>query len=260
MSATSLELELPASPFGLRQAEPDGAAPLTVGLARGAAEVAAAQRLRHQVFAEELGARLTGARDGHDADGFDPYCAHLVVRDGEGRVVATTRLLTPEQADVAGGYYSAGEFDLRPLLASGAHLLEIGRTCVHRDHRGGAALAMLWQGLARCVDLGRYDWLMGCASIPLDPERGDAVAAYRMLAPRYLVDPALRVTPLRAVPESAGATAAAMLPPLLLAYLRLGARIGGEPCWDPDFGVADLLVLVDPKRIESRYARHFIRG
>lgn len=233
--------------------------PLTVGLAADPAAVEAAQRLRHEVFATELGATLHGARDGLDIDGFDPFCRHLVVRDGAGRVVATTRVLTPEGAIAAGCYYSAGEFDLGPLLRACPRILEIGRTCVHREHRGGAAVAMLWQGLARCFELSRYDLLMGCASIPLDGARGNPMAAYRALAPRYLVEPGLRVAPRLAVPSS-GEGMAAALPPLLLAYLRLGARIGGEPCWDPDFGVADLLVLLDPRRIEARYARHFIRG
>lgn len=243
------------SPFGV--ADVAGGA-LTVGLASTDGQVLAAQRLRHQVFVGEFGARLPDALGGVDRDRFDPHCHHLVVTDALGEVVATTRVLTPERAASAGGWYSEGEFDLTPIVGGGARVLEIGRTCVRADHRSGAALSLLWQGLARCFNLGAQDWLMGCASIPLGGAQGDVLAAYRTLAPRYLVEPALRVRPRRALVDEPLARPAP-LPPLLLAYLRLGARIGGEPCWDPEFDCADLLVLLDPRRIADRYARHFLR-
>ena len=64
---------------------------LSVGLAINEREILAAQKLRYQIFAEELGARLNPRMPGVDQDIFDPYCEHLVVRDEDtGMIVGTS--------------------------------------------------------------------------------------------------------------------------------------------------------------------------
>jgi len=232
---------------------------LSVALARSRAETEAAQRLRYAIFAGEMGATLHNRIPGLDHDRFDAYCQHLLVHDGLGRLVACTRLLTPEAARRAGGFYSQTEFDLAPVLALPGRFLEIGRTCVHPDYRNGATISTLWSGLAAFIAEQRIDYLIGCASIPLGTDGGAVRVLYAELASRHLVPEPLRVKPHLPLPRHDGvACDQYTVPPLLKAYLRLGAQIGGEPCLDPDFHVADVFILLASQRIERRYARHFL--
>lgn len=237
-----------------------GGSDLLVGLARDGEALRAAQRLRHQVFAVEQGAGLRCDIPGHDTDPWDLFCDHVIVRDraAGGQVVATTRVLTHQQARLAGGFYSAGEFDIARLLDQRLRIVEIGRTCVHPDYRTGAAIAMLWHGLARLVDITRHDLVIGCASIPMHDGGLGALAAWARLKDAYLIEPALRVTPRLPIPRRDHRNAEPCVPPLIKAYLRLGARLCGEPCWDPAFNTADLLVALRPGELKRRYARHFL--
>lgn len=244
------------------QPAPSNARPrLYAELAVSPDDVREAQRLRYQVFAEELGARLKSASRAIDEDRFDPYCAHLLVREGNGgRVVGCTRLLADEQAAAAGGFYSEGEFDIAPILALPGKRLEMGRTCIAAEHRQGAAIAVLWSGIAGLVALHGYDYLFGCASIELNDGGYRAQAIVNRLRQQAMSDDGLRVRPLLPLPPAAGADAplAAAIPPLLKAYVRAGAKVCGEPCWDPDFNVADLLMLLDFDDLDPTYARHFL--
>ncbi|MGW0822880.1 GNAT family N-acetyltransferase [Streptomyces sp. NPDC002845] len=232
----------------------------TVTLARSEDDVRAAQRLRHDVFADEMGALLSTPRPGLDADAFDAYCDHLLVRSTEtGQVVGTYRLLPPERAAVAGRLYSESEFDLAALDAVRPGLVEVGRSCVHPDHRDGAVIGLIWAGIARyMVDRG-HEWLAGCCSIPLADGGTLAAATWDRVRAKHLAPEEYRVRPL--LPWKPDGTAAAgrmELPPLLRGYLRLGAWVCGEPAHDPDFGVADLYVLLSMRRVDPRYLRHFL--
>lgn len=234
---------------------------LDVELARSSKDIRAAQRLRYTVFAEEMGAKLHNWLPGLDHDRFDEHCQHLLVRNGFGTVIGCTRILTAQAAERAGGFYSETEFDLAPVLALPGRFMEIGRTCVHPDYRNGATISTLWSGLAAFIAKHQIDYLIGCASLPLG-EGGDAARfLYAELAQRHLVAEELRVRPRWPLPLSRRDGVAATpgpMPPLLKAYLRLGARIGGEPCLDLDFNVADVFILLATQRIERRYARHFL--
>ena len=230
------------------------------GLARDREEVRESQALRYRVFALEMGATLHSPSPGLDHDAFDPYCRHLVVRDRmTQRVVACTRILEGWQATRAGGFYSAGEFRLDPLLSLPGRKLEIGRTCVDANYRGGAVLAMLWSGLAAFVHRHRYDYLLGCASVAAH-DNGVAVRSLMaQMRDRHMTSDMLRVVPHQPVPgDGPLPLEPAPTPPLLRAYLALGAKICGEPCLDPDFQVADLLLLLDIRELSMPYARHFL--
>lgn len=233
---------------------------LVVGLATSEDDVRESQQLRHAIFAGEMGARLETPEPGLDVDRFDAYCDHILVRDvATARVVASTRVLTDAGARRAGGFYSASEFDLGNFLRDAGPVLEIGRTCVHPDYRSGAAVSLLWSGLARFLDVRRFRHMIGCASLPMDDGGASARATWTMLKDRYLLPEESRVVPRLPVPAlDAPVTAAAVLPPLLKAYIRLGARIGGEPCHDPDFGCADLFIVLSPSQLQKRYAKHFV--
>ncbi|MFI8100707.1 GNAT family N-acetyltransferase [Streptomyces sp. NPDC086023] len=232
----------------------------TVRLARDENEVRAAQRLRHDVFAGEMGARLDGPEPGIDSDAFDAYCDHLLVlEETTGTVVGTYRLLPPERAAVAGRLYSEGEFDLSALAPIRPDLVEVGRSCVHPDHRNGAVIALIWAGLARYMDRSGHNWLAGCCSVPLADGGALAAVTRDTVMSRNLAPEEYRVTPHR--PWNADGIVRpgrAELPPLLRGYLRLGAWVCGEPAHDVEFGVADLYVLLSLRRTNPRYLRHFL--
>ncbi|MEV5878973.1 GNAT family N-acyltransferase [Streptomyces sp. NPDC052101] len=249
---------------------PQPAAPTryTVTLARDEEDVRAAQRLRHDVFAKEMGALLATPQPGLDVDAFDAYCDHLLVRDTvTGQVVGTYRLLPPERAAVAGRLYSEGEFELAALDGIRPSLVEVGRSCVHPDHRDGAVISLIWAGIARyMVDRG-HEWLAGCCSVPLADGGTLATAAWERVRGKHLAPEEFRVRPLLPWTPNAEAPAGqAPLPPparpelpaLLRGYLRLGAWVCGEPAHDADFGVADLYVLLSMRRVNPRYLRHFL--
>jgi putative hemolysin len=140
----------------------------TLLVAQQQAEVRAAQRIRHRVFAGEMGAVLHSSQSGLDVDEFDAHCDHLVVReDRTGEIVGTYRMLPPDGARHAGGLYGETEFAIPGLTRLREALVETGRSCVHPDHRTGAVVSLVWAGIARYMLLTGYRWLVGCASVPL---------------------------------------------------------------------------------------------
>lgn len=226
-------------------------------IAASVVEVTAAKRLRADVFSREYNIDFK-ATDGLDHDAYDDYCDHLNVYDVDNdRIMATTRLLSMEQAELAGGFYSAKEFDLSPLQQLSGRVLEVGRTCVHPDYRSGAAIAMLWSGLAEYMTQGNFSYLIGCASISLGDGGTTLANVMPALREKYFVGDELRVSPNRDILLSAPGTGKVSVPPLLKAYLRMGARIGGEACWDPEFNCADVLIFLDVKAMTGRYSQHF---
>lgn len=237
---------------------------LKADLTRCPMQIDAAQRLRYQVFSEEYGSDLGATTAGIDADDFDAVCDHLIVTDlDSGRLVATTRIL--HQADIGGavdGFYSAGEFDLQALDRLPGTIAELGRTCVHPDYRNGATIGLLWSAVAEyLIDRG-VDYMIGCASISMSDGGLKAWRIARHLQNEYLADPAFKVTPLRAMPHlthTRDNDRPVDVPALIRAYMRLGARVCGEPCWDPEFRCADLLVLLEVSKLSGRYSRHFMR-
>ena len=232
---------------------------LSVGFARSEREILEAQKLRYQIFAGELGARLPTRQPGVDQDIFDPYCEHLVVRDeNSGAVVGTYRILSPENARRIGGYYSENEFDLTRLQHLRSRMVEIGRSCVHADYRSGATISLLWAGLAKYMLDNRYGYLIGCASISM-ADGGHAAASLYKRLDANLSPLEYRVFPRCPLPLAALRNdLPAELPPLLKGYLRAGAYVCGDPAWDPDFNTADLQILMPMSRLNNRYARHFL--
>lgn len=225
-----------------------------VRLARDAADLCAAQKLRYEVFVRELGVRGRSVDHARrlEADRFDPVCDHLLLIDHAGPgVVGTTRIIDAASAQRAGGFYCAGEFDLSALLASGRSLMEMGRTCLHPDYRGGAAMYHLWHGLAHLVTARGVAVLFGAASLP-----GTDLAALAQplswLHRHHLAPPELRVHAL--VDEDLGLLPAdqldrraAMLamPALVKAYLRLGGVVGEGVFVDHDFNTTDVCMILD---------------
>ncbi|HQR04543.1 MAG: GNAT family N-acetyltransferase [Proteobacteria bacterium] len=233
-----------------------------VGLARGDSEIRETQKLRYRIFAGEMGARLSPTEPGVDADRYDPYCEHLIVRDeSRGRIVGTYRILTPEAARRVGGYYSETEFDLTRLGHLRDRMVEVGRSCIDPCYRSGTVIALLWSKLAEYMMGNGYDYLMGCASISMADGGHNAANLFVSSIDPHLAPIEYRVYPRSRLPYERLVTGqAAEMPPLVKGYLRAGAWICGEPAWDPDFNTADLLVLLPMSRINPRYVRHFLKG
>jgi putative hemolysin len=234
---------------------------LSVHLARSNTEIREAQRLRYRVFAEELGARLSGAESGIDEDLFDPYCDHLVVTDEEtGEVLGTYRILSGLTAKRLGTFYSETEFDLSRFINLRERTVELGRSCVHPDRRSGAVIALLWSGLAQYMQQHGYEYILGCASMSMADGGHSAAAAYHRLSEKHLSPPEYRAFPRCRLPlHELNASTTPVIPPLIKAYLRVGAWICSEPAWDPDFNTADLLMMLPLSRVDQRYAKHFMR-
>lgn len=256
-----------AATVGSRVARPDDSGRYSLLVTRETEHVKAAQRLRHDVFAIEQGARLApgaAAEEGRDEDAFDVFCDHVMVRDdADGAIVGTYRMLSPEGALAAGGLYSDTEFDLSALEDLRPRLVEVGRSCVHPDHRSGTVLSLVWAGMWRYLILTGHRWLIGCASVPLTGEGTLPGSVWSLVERKHLAAHDRRVVPRRPAPvgaEGAGDArrARAETPPLLRGYLRLGAQIAGPPALDPDFGVADLFVLLDHTAIDPRWRRHLL--
>lgn len=232
-------------------------------LAESAEAVREAQALRYRVFGEELGAKLkSGTNPGLDIDEFDAFCEHLLVRETRSeRVVGCTRLLSGERAKAHGHFYSESEFELGAIPSLPGNLLELGRTCVAPECRHGSVIAVLWSGVARYVQARCIHYLFGCASVPLGENDALAAGIMNRLRRQAMAPPHLRVvpkTPLRTPPQALDDVLEAPLPALLKGYVRLGALACGEPCRDPDFEVADVLMLLDIHSLSPSYARHFL--
>jgi putative hemolysin len=236
---------------------------IQVSWARHLDEVRAAQRLRYQVFAVEMGARLDSKIAGHDVDLFDDYCEHLLVRDEASQeVIGTYRALTPTQARRAGGTYSDIEFDLTRLRALRPRMVELGRSCVHADHRQGGVILALWGALAQFMSRNQLDTMIGCASIPMQhsgtPSGHAAASIWRQLRHTHLAGIDWHVTPRLALPVDRLDDTLAIEPPALIkGYLRLGAKVLGAPAWDPDFNSADLPMMMRIADLAPRYRKRF---
>jgi len=227
-------------------------------------EVREAQRLRHSVFAGEMGARLATPLEGHDIDLFDDFCEHLLVRDeASGEVIGTYRVLTPAQARRVGSTYSDTEFDLTRLRDLRERMVELGRSCVHPDHRHGGVILALWGALAAFMSRNGLDTMIGCASIPMWHDgviTGDAAASiWRQLSETHMAPIRYHVQPRLPLPVHRLDGNLDIEPPALIkGYLRLGAKVLGPPAWDPDFNTADLPMLMRIEDLPARYRKHFL--
>lgn len=242
-----------------------------VAIARTDAQLRLAQRLRYDVFVTELGSR--GALVDHDArlerDRFDAFNDHLLLfDDARGQVVGVYRLLRRDQARAAGQFYSEDEYDLSLLLRSDRTLLELGRSCLHPDYRGGAAMMHLWNGLARYVAEHKIDVLFGVASFHgTDPQK--LAAPLSLLHHRHLAPPGMRVRArqdaflrMDMIPAHQLDRRAAMLevPALIKAYLRLGGVVGDGAWVDRSFNTTDVCLIMDTSKMNEKQARLYARA
>lgn len=249
--------------------------PYSVRLATSPQDVTAAQRLRYQVFVAELGGDgpLVDHAAGLERDAFDPFFDHLVLVDRRidpetlSHVIGAYRVLPCDRREAAGRFYSEGEYDLGPLLASGRRLLELGRSCVHAEHRGGTAMFHLWNGLADYVLNREIEILFGVASFHgTDPDALAEPLSY--LHHHHLAPPQMRVRALPPhrqemdlIPRDRLDRKAAMAatPALIKAYLRLGGFVGDGAWIDHEFNTTDVCLVMDTGQMSARHRDFYVR-
>lgn len=244
--------------------EPD----FEVRLAATPQEQRAGHRLRYEVFVAELGGDgdLVDHADRTEQDALDPYMDQLILLDhnltvpqGELPVVGVYRLLSDAQARKAGRFYSQDEYDLAPLSASGRKLLELGRSCVAKDYRGGSGMFHLWAGLARYIQDNGIEILFGVASFHGTDVQALAAPLsflhHRHLAPEELRTRAVpdHFTSMDLMPEDQIHRAAALkeIPALIKAYLRLGGFVGDGAFVDHPFNTTDVCLILPTDRISD---------
>ncbi|CUJ94906.1 hypothetical protein PH7735_01805 [Shimia thalassica] len=243
-------------------------------LAETPAEIEAAQRLRYDVFVAELGGG--GADVDHEKrlerDQFDPFYDHLILYDmsrkNDDQAIGVYRLLRGGKANEIGRFYSESEYDLSVLRESQRKLLELGRSCLHADYRGGAAMYHLWNGLSDYILQHEIDILFGVASF-----HGTDVAKLAeplsLLHHRHLAPPELRVRAQAAafqsmdlIPEQEINRVTAMrdVPALIKAYLRLGGCVGEGAFVDHEFNTTDICLVMDTQRLNAKQKAIYTRG
>ncbi len=230
-------------------------------LARGAQEIRAAQTLRFNVFNLELHEGLESSLlTGRDEDPFDAVCDHLIVEHLPSReIVGTYRLQTGTNAAAQRGYYCEQEFAFDVFEPLRAEMVELGRACVHQEHRNLIVLGLLWKGIADYAGRRGARYLMGCSSLT-SQDAAVGASAYAELCRKNLVAPAYRTRPLPAYdcPLDELAADAPKIPKLLRAYLSLGAKICGPPALDRNFKTIDFLTFLDLETLPAAARQRFL--
>jgi putative hemolysin len=229
-------------------------------LAHGADEVRRAQRLRFEVFNLELNEGLAESHfTGLDIDPFDGVCDHLIVEHvSSGDIVGTYRLQNGERAAANIGYYSEREFEFSAYELLRHEMIELGRACVHADHRNFNLLNLLWRGIAGYAREHNARFLVGCSSLT-SQNPADGLAMYRALHKKHLVTPEWRTEPHPAFRCDVNIAGSAGPPPKLMrAYLAIGAKICGPPAIDREFGTIDFLTLLDLHALPAIVRAHFL--
>lgn len=240
---------------------------LSVRLATCDADIEAAQRLRWEIFVGAMGASSSRCQ-GRDIDLYDAVCDHLLVEDsasGTPKVVGTYRLLRQSVAENRSGFYSAGEYDLAPFLGRDGELLELGRSCVATAYRDAGTIQLLWRGIAAYLGRHRISMMFGCASFHgTNPEEHADALSY--LWHNHLAPPDLRAravdgryVDMARLPLGSYDPRQAMrkLPPLIKAYLRVGASVGDGAVIDHDFNTVDVFIVMPIAAISERYLGRF---
>ncbi|MGC9940983.1 MAG: GNAT family N-acyltransferase [Verrucomicrobiota bacterium] len=233
-----------------------------VRLSRHDDEIRAVQRLRFQVFNLELNEGLAQSyATGLDADSFDAVCDHLLVEHLPSRqIVGTYRLQTGENAAKNLGYYSAQEFEFDIFERYRSRIIELGRACVHRQHRNLAVLGLLWRGIGEYAAKRGARFLLGCSSIA-SQDAGVGASAYTELCrKKHLVEISWRTRPKLKFdcPLDRMAEEPVSIPKLLRAYLSIGAKICGPPAIDREFKTIDFMTLVDLQQLSPSARERFL--
>lgn len=228
-------------------------------------DIESALRLRYEVFNLELADEMRSDESiGLEFDEFDYHCRHLIVVEKRTqKTVGTYRLNSIETAGDVRDFYSFTEFSIEDLPEDVlVNAVEIGRACIAYDHRNTRVLFLLWKGLADYIKETDKRFLFGCCSIfTTDCEVG--TTAFEHLKKERFLHTELRVLPrddkacALTTGPSESMVAAVELPSLFNMYLRIGAKVCGEPVVDHAFGTIDFFVIFDVQTLNDKYRRMF---
>ena len=241
---------------------------LEVRLAQSEEEIKAAQKLRYEVFYEECGAQPdeTMALLKCDVAHIDNFCDVLLVIDhAHNKIVGTYRFMLREAAQHYGSYYTATEFEISQLIAYPGQIMELGRSCVHKNYRTKPTMQLLWRGIGAYIQLNQVALCFGCASFI-----GTDVSKYRQalsyLYHHHLAPPELRAHVIPAhfqdmnlIPQEDidQKEALRQLPPLIKGYLRLGGFVGDGAFIDYPFNSIDVCIVVKRETVTERYSQRY---
>jgi len=235
-----------------------------IKLASSKEEIESAQRLRFEVFNLEMKKGLEASYvRGLDCDAFDDICDHILIIDkAQKSVIGTYRLLLGRRLGPSGKFYAENEFDLSNLKGIKDDILEMGRSCVHKDYRRNAIVMLLWAGIIDYVRRHRVKYITGCPSV-YTTDAADVSAIFALLKRDHLAPPALRVRPVAAKAfgrldrhcsiEGREKEVLLKIPSLVRSYLKFGAFVCGEPVLDDEFGTVDFFMLLEMDKISSAY-------
>ncbi len=236
----------------------------TVKTASNTEEVMKAIELRSTVFLEELDNANAGSLD---IDEYDILSDHLLLIDKiKDRVIGTYRF---NSNLFSNSFYSENEFDIFNILITPGIKLELGRACIHKEYRGGMTLSLLWTGMLAYAKKIGADYLFGCSSFHI-PEKLFAVQLYKLLMEKYRCDERMTVFPnerykiedldlyLLQIENSAKKEyllSQRFIPGLVKGYISAGAKICGEPVYDPEFRCYDFFTVLDLKKLNQDYVK-----
>jgi putative hemolysin len=242
---------------------------LFVMLATHSDDIEQAMRLRYKVFVEEEKNMQMLNESGLEQDMYDDFCDHLIVKDLDtGSIVGTYRLLPGDRAIRNIGFYSETEFDLTLFNEYKYQALELGRSCIAKEYRGGKTIQMLWEGISSYIMEHGYRYLIGCASVHFQSLE-ELNLIYSMLLNKQVITNRFGIQPLethriqglkRLESELNEKDIFRKLPPLMKGYQWLGAEIGGDPAYDQIFDTVDFFIILEKDRVTRRYKRHFLNG
>lgn len=235
-----------------------------IRLASSKKDVESAQRLRFEVFNLEMKKGLASSfAQGLDRDEFDDVCEHILILDkASKKVIGTYRLLLGRKLGAKGRFYAENEFDLSRLRVLKKDILEIGRSCVHKNFRRNAIVMLLWAGIMEYVRMNRAKYITGCPSVySRDPKEISAIFA--LLKKNYYSPETWRVYPAQGKafgpldrtfqPDNHERQIMLKIPSLVRSYLKFGALVCGEPVLDETFGSVDFFMMLEMEKISSSY-------
>ena len=240
----------------------------TVKIAETLSEIQQALQLRYEVFNLEMNEGLSSSHElGFDSDIYDTFCDHLlVIENASQNVVGTYRLLRQDKAEAHIGFYSEGEFDLSQFKLLSGNSLEVGRSCVAKEHRSSAVINLLWNGISAYLHIYKISRLFGCVSLHTK-NMNEVAMITEYIRTNYFAPTLFRVQPLvhtqMQLPYCDPLAyqqfdSFRSMPPLMKGYFRLGAMVCGEPAYDKEFGTIDFFIVVERERITERYRTHYL--
>lgn len=239
-----------------------------IKLAQTEEEKNQAYRLRYEIFLRELGNKARSLpEEGIETDIYDESCDHLLVIDNrKNLVVGTYRLLSGSKVDPKIGFYAERIFEINKIKDLGKNILELGRSCVHKDYREGQIIKLLWEGIAQYIQQNRIRYLFGSVRL-LNTSQPEVSEAFSLIKAKYYAPESFRIKPLKEniykdLKESTSSPDYKKifhkLPALVKGYLRLGLKVCGPPAWDNHLGSVVLFILLDMDQVNPAYRKHFL--